>query len=117
MVNVDLTIVEIGVLLSIFSALVAAVLGISRPWLNSLVESKVDGRVDVAVGQAVALIGAKLDGIRLNQEENSAALGRVHDLEVTIKNGLQAEVDRIGRQVDGLVKHHAYWSGDERRSE
>ena len=112
----SLTVAEFGILVAASTTLLTVVIRLGRAHINRRVEVSVDGRVDVAVGQAMAVISSKLDTISLNQRENSAALGRVHDLEVTIKNGLQAEVERIGTQVDQLVAHQLGWDGNDRRT-
>ncbi len=105
MVDVTLTLVDFGILVTIGSTLSAGVGLANRRHIRTQVDKTVDGRVDVAVGQASLVVTAKLDAIRINQRETSAAIGRIHDLEVTINNGLIKQVDRIEKQVDLLVEH------------
>lgn len=109
---------ELLAFVTIVAITVGVVARLGRAHINRRIDVDLEAAVDEAVDAAVAdqweLVVAKLDGIRLNQKENSAALGRVHDLEVTIKNGLQDEVKRIGVQVDAIVAAHV-WDGNDRR--
>ncbi len=105
MVGVTLTLIDFGILVGIGATLTGGVRVANRRHIKNMVDEKVDGRIDVAVGQAMLVVSAKLDAIRINQRETSEAIGRIHELEVIVNNGLTKQVDRIEKQVDRLVEH------------
>ena len=98
----------LGVVLATLSIL-AIVLGftvrLGRSHIANRVDQTVNGRVDVAVGQAMTVLNAKLDAIQINTKENSAALGRIHDLEIVINNGIHADVKDLKSEL-AEIKHH-----------
>lgn len=76
-----------------------------RSHINRRVDLKLEETVTDAVNRRMQIIDTKLDGISLNVRETSEAVGKVHDLEVTINNGLSAKVAEIDRKVDLLTTH------------
>jgi hypothetical protein len=93
-------------ILTILTIVLGVVIRLARQHIRVAVVKEVSSEVEAAMAHVVELLSLKLDTIRINQEENSAALGRVHELEVTIKNGLSAQVKEIKHQVNQLVNFH-----------
>ena len=89
------------------AAIVITVLGamwiLFRWMITTTVETRLEETVSEQVNRHVQIVDAKMDAMLLNQRETSAAIGKVHDLEVTIKNGLNARVAEIDRKVDLLM--------------
>lgn len=79
-------------------------------WLiDRRVDVKLEETVQQAVKRHVEIVDTKMDTMLINQRETSEALGRVHDLEVTINNGLTAKVSEIDRKVDQIIAHQLGW--------
>lgn len=79
-------------------------------WLiDRRVDVKLEETVQDAVKRHVEIVDTKMDTMLINQRETSAALGRVHDLEVTINNGLSAKVSEIDRKLDQVIEHQLGW--------
>ncbi len=81
---------------------------VGRVYVNWKVSEVVDQRLTPAVRVERQLLQAqmqghdeKLDVMRLNQEEISVTLGKVHTLEATISNGLT-------EQIKGVLDELAY---------
>ena len=89
------------------------------------------------VKKMLEVLESKIDGIRLNQQENTdatlRAVQRVNDLEVTINNGLTHRAEETRRDVDiikegqvemkeqlseihGWMQAMQQWNGDDRRA-
>lgn len=92
----------------------AGLMATGRVHINRRVDLKLEETVTDAVNRRMQIIDTKLDTISLNVRETNAAVGKVHDLEVTINNGLTAKVERIDSKVDELIDLHL-WDGKERR--
>lgn len=89
-----------------------ALMATGRLHINRRVDLKLEESVADAVKRHVEIVDLKMDTMLINQRETSEALGKVHDLEVTINNGLIARVGRIESKLDDVLA----WKGLERRS-
>ena len=79
--------------------------------INGTVYREVHSEVPPVVALCLREVNAKLDGIRINQAELSAEVGRVRVLESKIDNGLSAKVDRIDERQRLLVVQVAEMHG------
>jgi len=87
---------------------------------------EVHTEVPTVVALCLREVNAKLDGIRINQAELSAEVGRVRVLESKIDNGLSAKVDRIDErqrllvvqvaEIHGWVQSRNHYDGEDRRT-
>jgi hypothetical protein len=103
----------------------AIVAGVTR-WIESKVDRSVHVEVPSVVAFALREVNAKLDGIRINQAELSAEMGRVRILETKIDNGLTSTVAIIEErqselvvqvaEIHGWMKAARKWNGDDRRN-
>ncbi len=91
----ELNLPDVAILVGIISVVGGTATGMVKVWID---------RSIAPVKTKQAVMDEKLDTLQLNTTETSAAVGRVHDLEVTINNGLVDKVKHIQKQVDRLVK-------------
>jgi len=70
--------------------------------IDGTVYREVHTEVPTVVALCLREVNAKLDGIRLNQAEVSAELGRVRLLESKIDNGLTSKVDGLDEKVNRI---------------
>ena len=99
---------------------------IGRYQISNEVDRSVHTEVPAVVALALREVNAKLDGIRINQAELSAEMGRVRILETKIDNGITQKIALIEDRQDSLVVQIAemhgwmqathHWNGDDRRT-
>ena len=87
---------------AIVGAVGGVVVGLQRRNIRSEVYREVHTETPQVVAFALREVNAKLDGIRINQAELSAEVGRVRVLESKIDNGLTAKVKDIDGKVDRI---------------
>ena len=110
----------------IVAAVGGLVVGLQRRNIRSEVYRGVHTEVPTVVALCLREVNAKLDGIRINQAELSAEVGRVRVLESKIDNGLSAKVDRIDErqrllvgqvpEIHGWVQSRNHYDGEDRRT-
>lgn len=86
-----------------------------RAHINRRVDVKLEAAVTGCVAEHMKVIDLKLDTIALNVLETSVAVGKVHQLEILIRNGLDAKVTRMEDDLAEL-RRHLMWDGKERRN-
>ena len=116
----------LGIVL-IVSALGGLVLRTGRGHIDNAVTREVHREVPAVVAMALREVNVKLDGIRINQAELSAEVGRVRILETKIDNGLTTKVASIDKQqgdlaiqvaeIHGWLAQSRKWNGEDRRGE
>jgi len=79
--------------------------------INGVVYREVHTEVPTVVAFCLREVNAKLDGIRINQAELSAEVGRVRVLESKIDNGLSSKVEKIETRQTVLVEQVAEMHG------
>ena len=110
----------------IVAAIGGVVVGLQRRNIRSEVYRGVHTEVPPVVALCLREVNAKLDGIRINQAELSAEVGRVRVLEAKIDNGLTSKVEKIETRqtvlVDQVSEMHGWlkakngWNGKDRRT-
>lgn len=114
--TVEFSTMEAIMLATLGTAILGGFMATGRAHINRRVDLKLEDAVDDAVTTAMAPLDVKLDAILINVAETSAAVGRVHDLEVIIKNGLSTKVASIETDVRDIRDHLIDWNGTERRT-
>ena len=79
--------------------------------IDGTVYREVHTEVPAVVALCLREVNAKLDGIRINQAELSAEVGRVRVLESKIDNGLSSKVEKIETRQTVLVEQVAEMHG------
>lgn len=111
----ELTTMELIMAAALAVTILGGLMATGRAHINRRVDLKLEESVTDAVNRRMQIIDTKLDTISLNVRETSEAVGRVHDLEVIIKNGLSTKVARIEAKVDAITDQFL-WDGSERRT-
>ena len=100
----------IGGVVAIILSVGGIVVATARAHINRRVDTKLEESVGEAVKESVeacmAPVIEKIDGIRINQRENSEsqmrAMARIEKLEVTINNGLTSVSKKTNEDVEEL---------------
>lgn len=110
----ELTTTELIMAASLAVVILGGLMASARAHINRRVDLKLEESVQSAVARKYEIIETKLDTVLLNVRETSAAVGKVHELEVIIQNGLSTKVAAIEQTVDE-IRGHLMWNGEERR--
>ena len=79
-------------------AIVSALLVANRWYIKYLTKRAVEEEME----EEKKVLEAKIDGVRLNLQENGKLLEKVHDLEVSINNGLIDDVKELKAELAAL---------------